>query len=129
MQKQITWQGSKGDTRTVTVELQTENAINADGDQVKVACCELKITAEVEGHGVVGYTAPQQKSGLPAGHPAAIGKLPIPADKVAEIEAAIAECKATPEYQAKLAQSKVADQADAEYEKRTARINRAMGNY
>lgn len=125
MKKEITWITGTGKEAKVTVALKTERIIDADGDKVTVACCEMDITAEIEGMGIVGSGRPQK-----ADHPVAvakIGKLGINADNLARINAAIAEVEATPEWIAKVARIAQAEKEGREYDKHRAMMRRVMG--
>ena len=123
MKHEITWTGKTGKTATVTVELVTERTHYADGANVTVPCCEMRIEGSVSGHGVVGYNVRRVSHPGIAG---ACGKLGIPAEQMDLIEAAIAEVEATPEWQAKLEREAEAHRQALEHEAGAARIERAM---
>ena len=125
MKKEITWTTGTGKEAKVTVALRTERIIDADGDKVTVACCEMDITAEIDGMGHVGSGLPQK-----ADHPIAvakIGKLGINADNLARINAAIAEIEATPEWIDKSKRAAQAEKEGQEYDKHRAMMRRVMG--
>lgn len=126
MKREITWITGTGKEAKVTVALKTERIIDADGDKVTVACCEMDITAEIEGMGFVGSGRPQ-KITPQQGCIARIGKLGINADNLARINAAIAEVEATPEWIAKVARITQAEKEGREYDKHRAMMRRVMG--
>ena len=125
MKKEITWTTGTGKTATVIVSLITSKTIDADGDKVTVACCEMEITADVDGIGYMGSGRP-----VKANHPVAvakIGNLGISAENLAKITAAIAEIEATPEWIAKVAGIAKAEKGGKEYEAHRAKMRRVMG--
>jgi len=125
MKKEITWITGTGKEAKVTVSLETEKTLWADGDEITVKCCEIKITAEVEGMGPIGTGRPQS-----ANHPqvvAKIGKLGIAAENLARINAAIAEVEATPEWAAKMARIAQAEKEGREYDAHRAMMRKVMG--
>lgn len=124
--KAITWNTKDGKAVTVTVDLKTSRTINADGDKVEVKCCEIEIFATAEGLGVVGSGRPEEIK-----HPelaAKIGKLGITAARLAEINEAIAEVEATPEWQAKMVAKAQAEKAEREYDAHRAKMAKVMGS-
>jgi len=124
MKKEITWITGTGKEAKVTVALKLEKEIWID-EPSTVACCEMEITAEIDGMGIVGSGRPQQ-----ADHPVAvakIGKLGIGADNLARINGAIAEIEATPEWTAKVARIAQAEKEGREYDKHRAMMRRVMG--
>jgi len=123
--KTITWTGKTGKTAHVTVALVTQRTIDADGDQVTVPCCDLEISATVDGLGCLGYGLRRVQGNPQAA--AACGKLGIPADQLVLIDAAIAQIHATPEWQAKVAREEQAERDEQAYQAGLDRINRAMG--
>ena len=126
--KKIEWTLTSGKKASVTIDHQTTRAIDADGDKIDVKCCEMHITGEVQGLGSVGYTITRRPVTVAGNtYPATIGKLAIPADKLAEIDAAIAEIEATPEWRAKVAAEERALAADLEYEKHREKMRKIMG--
>jgi hypothetical protein len=131
MKKRIEWKTSTGKKASVTVSLTLEEKINADGDIFIAPACDMKITADVEGMGTVGYGHPSKpvpavKKQFPqvAG---TIGKLAIMAPEMGQIKAAIAEFEATPEWQAKMKRRAQAEIESREYEAHCARMKKAMG--
>ena len=125
MKKEITWTTGAGKEARVTVALETERSIDADGHKVTVACCEINITAEIDGMGIVGTGRPQK-----ANHPIAvakIGNLGITADNLARIHVAIEEIEATPAWVAKVAGIAKAEKEGREYEAHRAKMRRVMG--
>lgn len=125
MTKQISWTTlTTGMTAVVTVSLITERMRWADGDEIAVPCCDLSVTGEVNGKGVVGHEVERIEHPQVAGR---CGKLGIPEDQMQQIEAAIAEAKATPEWQAKIAKEEQDRQECAQYAADRARVERALG--
>ncbi len=123
MKKEIRWTLSDGRQAKVTVELVTSKIADADGHKVTVPCCEMMITAEVEGMGIVGLGDPQ-----PAQTTAAkIGRLGIDQGNLDRINAAIAEVEATPEWRAKIAAEEHVAEHDAVYETHRAMMAKMMG--
>ena len=126
MKKEISWETKDGKGVTVTVALETEKRIWADGDEVFVPACEMVVSAEIEGLGCVGAGRPQ-KIAERQGCVALIGKLGLAADKLALVNAAIAEVEATPEWQAKMARRERAEKENEEYEKHRSVMRKVMG--
>ena len=131
MEKRIEWKTSTGKKATVTVSLILEEKINADGDIITVPACDMRIYAEVEGMGTVGYGRPSQpvpavKKQFPQVS-GTIGKLAIMAPQMGQIKAAIDEIEATPEWQAKMKKRAQAEIESREYETHQARMKKAMG--
>ena len=124
--KQIKWSTSKGEA-VVVVGLKTEKTINADGDQITVTCCDLIVSATIAGQ-YVGNSITrkaQTVQGVPlAGN---IGKLAVRVEHMALIDAAIAEIKATPEWQTKEAAMAANAKTDDEYNQHRAMMARVMG--
>ena len=128
MTRTIAWDTSKGKA-SVVVELVTSRDINADGDKVMVACCDMHIVGNVDGIGVVGYdicTHDIHPKLAEMGVVAMCGKLGIKQDQYNEIIAAINEIKATPEWQAKIARQEAGDKAAREYDEHRATMRKAM---
>jgi hypothetical protein len=126
--KKINWMTGTGKQATVTVRLETEREINCDGDKSTVACCEMHITGEVEGMGTVGYTI---DTTVPAkytaqGVVAVCGKLCVKALEYAQIKDAIAEIEATPDWQSKIARQEAGRKAEADYNRHSAIMRKAM---
>ena len=126
MKNEITWTTGTGKAARVEVELITSKVIDADGDKVTVACCEMEITAEIEGMGCVGTGRPMTITPQ-QGCVAKIGKLGIRPENLAKINAAIAEIEATPEWVAKIARRKQAEKEGREYEAHRRMMRRVMG--
>jgi len=123
METKATWTTSDGRTAEVTVTLITSKALDADGDKITVPCCEMEITATVNGE-QVGYGYPQAIN-----HPVAvamIGKLGISKANMVKVEAAINEIKATPEWQAKTAREEQNRKDEIEYDKHYAKMRKIM---
>ncbi len=123
METKATWTTSDGRTAEVTVTLITSKALDADGDKITVPCCEMEITATVNGE-QVGYGYPQAIN-----HPVAvamIGKLGISKANMVKVEAAIDEIKATPEWQAKTAREEQNRKDEIEYDKHYAKMRKIM---
>lgn len=123
MERKIEWTTSKG-VACVTVILETSRTINADGDKIEVPCCEMHIAATVAGQ-LVGTSYPIRRHMVVQGVQiaATIGKLAIRPEHLAQIEAAIKEIEATPEWQAKVARQEANRKAAAE----RAESDRRMG--
>lgn len=131
MEREITWITSRGQA-VVTVELITERDVNNDGDHCTVKCCEMRIYGEVKDAGLSGTSIeklykPIGANGTQYTH--GCGKIAISKEKMVEINAAISEIKATPEWQAKLESERKAEVAGREYDEHCARMRKAMGGY
>ena len=125
MERKVEWRLRDGRQATVTVALVTEERLWLDGDESIVPCCRLSITATVDGVGIIGTGEPETVN-----HPeiaAKIGKLAIKAADLAKINAAIAEAKQTPEWQAKVERTARAMAESKQYDEHQARMRRAMG--
>lgn len=129
MTRKIEWALSTGRPASVTIELITSRKVWADGYDTEVACCEMMIDIEAAGRDcgsiINEMPKPQAINGTLYTHYA--GKLAIPADKMQEINAAIAEIEATPEWQAKLARQAAAEEADRKYEAHREQMRKVMG--
>ena len=115
MKKEITWQTKTGQVAKVEIELILEDTLDADGDKVTVPVCRMDITASVEEMGVVGTGGIVRVSGNDKGLVARIGRLGLSEDNFDRINAAIADIKATPEWQAKIKRGEMAERVDEEY--------------
>lgn len=127
MKKQITWTTGNGKAATVTVELVTERYIGHDdylGDLTK-PCADIRVSANIDGMGTVGHNY-RRIDNHPQGVAAMCGKLGIMECNSARIDAAIAECKATPEYRAQAERERLANAEEAEYQAGRNRIMQAM---
>ena len=100
--KEIIWNSETGREIKVTVELITEKTYNLDGDICTTSCCDIKITACVDG-GAIGTGEPSRRNGLPTGYVATIGKLLITQENLTAIESAINEIKASSDWTEKQA--------------------------
>ena len=123
METKAIWTTGDGRTAEVTVSLITSKVLDADGDKITVKCCEMEITATVNGE-QVGYGYPQTIN-----HPVAvamIGKLGINKANMIKVEAAIDEIKATPEWQTKEAREEQNRKDEIEYDKHCATMRKAM---
>lgn len=125
MTRELSWTAN-GHTCKVTATLRTAKTVDADGVAVKIDCCEMSVTLQVDGR-IVGYGAPIRCQGLPNGRVARMGRASLTAARTAEIEAMIAELKATPEWQAKLANDVQAETEAAGYDAHRARMRTVMG--
>ena len=126
--KKIEWNLTSGKKASVTIDHQTTKSCDADGYKCEVACCEMYITGQVDGVGDVGCKitrTPVEAGGTT--YPATIGKLAIPADKLAEIDAAVAEIEATPEWRAKVVAEERALAASLKYEAHREKMRKIMG--
>jgi len=124
MERQITWTTKDGKAVEVVVALVTEREIDADGHRVAVPCCEISVRAIVAGV-VVGYGRPER-----ANHPIAvskIGKLGLTAGHLSEINAAIREIEAGPEWTAKIEREERAAKSRREYDKHREMMKKVMG--
>jgi len=123
METKAIWTTGDGRTAEVTVSLITSKVLDADGDKITVKCCEMEITATVNGE-QVGYGYPQTVN-----HPVAvamIGKLGISKANMVKVKAAIDEIKATPEWQAKIARVEQNRKDGIAYDKHCATMRKAM---
>lgn len=128
MQKEITWTTGAGKEAKVTVELVTEKVTDADGDKITVKCCEMIITASVDGMGILGMGRPQRET--KQGVAGRIGKLGMVKENLDRVNAAIAEIEASPEWIAKIARQKAAEKASIEidaHQRRMAHIMATQG--
>lgn len=124
--KQIKWNTSRGEA-VVTVSLVTEKTINADGDMVKVSCCDLTIRATIAGQHVGDYITRKAQTVQGVQLAGNIGKLAVRVEHMTLIDAAIAEIKATPEWQAKEAAIAANAKTGEEYNQHRAMMARVMG--
>jgi len=116
IEKKIEWKTGSGKAAIVAISLQTSETAYCDGDEHELACCKLHTTAEVSGMGYVGFEI-SRKPVTVAGttYHATIGKLVIPAAPLAEIDEALAEIYATPDWKAKEAAEAAKKVADAKF--------------
>lgn len=126
MKREITWTTGTGKEAKITVALNLEKTIWADGDNVTVNCCEMDIIAEVDGLGCIGTGRPL-KITPQQGCIAKIGKLGISAENLGRINAAIAEIEATPEWIEKLRREEAAQKGEEEYDKHRRMMKKVMG--
>jgi hypothetical protein len=128
MKKEITWTTGAGKTAKVTVELITEKVMDADGDKITVKCCEIVVTASVDGMGILGMGRPQSET--KQGVAGRIGKLGMVKANLDRVNAAITEIEASQEWIAKISRQDKADKAhrniDA-HQKRMAHIMATQG--
>jgi len=127
--RQVKWTLNDGRTATITVSLQTERTISADGDVATVPCCEIHIVGEVAGV-VMGDSADRLASPRRVGTSTVVGRcggLGIREQQMAEIEAAIAEIKSTPEWIENERRQAEARRESAKYEAHRDRMRRVMG--
>lgn len=127
MRQEIKWQMRMGTEAIVAVEIKTRREVNLDGDVNTVDCCDLVIEAEIDGMGIVGIGEPELVIGRTDGIVARIGKLALDAGHLAQVQAAIAEAKATPEWQARIAREAQAAKDKADYAAHRRMMDRAMG--
>ena len=125
--EKIEWTLKSGQRAWVTVELVTDNDIDLDGDVVSVPTCDLVVEAHVAGHGCVGFEEPIEKSGLPFGAVAHIGKLVLQRDQLEMVNAAISRVKDTPEWKEYERKQAEADNVDVEYNTHRDRMRKIMG--
>ncbi len=111
MEKKITWTTQAGKVVTVTARLDLTKHVSLDGDECDLPCCEFAISADLDGCNMA-YTEPEMLD-----KPreigslvvvAKMGKIGLTAERLAQVEALIAEVQAVPEWQAKIAAEKTA---------------------
>ena len=127
--KQVTWMLGSGKQATVTVALVTSRVNYSDGYNVEVPCCELSISAAVDGLGCVGTGKPQPNSRPHPAQPhviAKIGTLGLTKESLSLVNAAISEVAAMPEWQAKLALIADNERGCREYEAHRDRVEQMM---
>lgn len=112
--QQITWQTQTGKLVTVSAWLDLSETVNLDGDLHERAICELRVAAEVEGMGMVGTGEPQMVTRTDD-LVAKIGKLGLPTDRLAQVQALIETVQQAPEWQEKIARVKKAEAESDEY--------------
>lgn len=117
-----TWKLRDGTEAGVRVGLQITEIINADGDHYERKVCRLSVTGyristtgieSTEGCAITRFAAREIKGTSYAGQ---IGRMAIPTEALAEIDAAITETKIA-----------AADKAGREYDAHCADMRRAMG--
>ena len=136
MTKRAAWMTGTGKQAIVDVELVTSRAINLDGDKCTVACCEIEITAYIDGSAdeswgpglaVLGHGAPTTDVAANGkGLVARIGKLGLTAETLALVEAAIVEVKTSPEWLAQVAGQAAAIESGRRYDEHREMMRRAM---
>ena len=127
MTKRASWMTGTGKQATVDVELVTRRTIDLDGDKCTVACCEIEITASVEGMGMIGSGEPTTDVAANSkGLVARIGSLGLTAETLALVEAAIVEVKTSPEWLAQVAGQAAAIESGRRYDEHRERMRRAM---
>lgn len=116
--RKIEWITESG-LACVAISFATTKKVFADGDECDAACCELRISAEVdeEDFELAGKELLSANSDE---------RVPIPAAQLAEIEAALAAIYATPEWQAKEAAKANAAKANADYAAHREKMRQVM---
>lgn len=103
IKRTIEWTGKTGKPCKVVVELQTSKTHWADGDNIEVACCDLHTIAYFDGRAVGSEIIRKPVVFGGETYPARLGGLVLTVDSLAQIDAALAEVYAAPEWQAKQA--------------------------
>ncbi len=132
MEKQVTWTTKDGREVKITIQLIKTKKINLDGYKdvidLKPANYEIQVTARLNGSfeaiGINSIDAkhPQYAIGVRAN----IGRIGIVQANLDKINDAIAEIKASPDWQAKLEAEKEADKVEREYQKHYRKVIAAM---
>ena len=130
MKKTIEWKLASGKKAEYTIALNLEKEINADGDKVKVPCCDIKETIDIEGH--TGFISAyiEEKRGTASGikYVAVIGgKVAISEDIYSQIRAAKSEIESTPEWIKKVEKDAQNLKEIAEYEAHRSKMQKMMG--
>ena len=128
MKTTITWQTTAGQA-SITVTLQTEDAINCDGDKAVVPCCKMYTMVELDGR-YMGTDVQRLAKPIPCGEGLAVarcGRLGISEANYERYLAAVAALKATPEWMAHEATAKRNEAEMAKYYEAKDRIDRMMG--
>lgn len=127
MKERVKWNTSKGQQVTVTVSLVTSETLNLDGYKHEARCCELNITAEVEGMGVVAYSEPYKANNLPTGVVAVMGgKLALNQEKYDLVMDAINKIKSSEAWQQKMKNQAAALKTEQDIERHRQKIKKAM---
>jgi len=127
--KKIEWNTKSGLPVVVTLEIQTSREADADGEKVTVPCCDMGVTATVDGQ-PVGYHITEIDSAHPAhklGAVAICGNLCIPQSNYMAIKAAQAELESSPEWQAKVARGDKANKEQEAYDAHQTMMRNVMG--
>jgi len=124
MEKVIKWTLSTGQQAEVLVELMLSETRNCDGYSYEKKVCNLRIWTELDGE-TISYDAPQPVTGH-AKFVSRLGRIGLDQARHDEIMAAIAEAKATPEWQAKIEAEKKAEKIAEEYYATQCKIDNAM---
>ena len=123
----IEWANTKGQSVVATVCLLTERVINADGDRVTVPCCEWSESVTLDGRYQGSDIAPMTPlSSNGTTYANRCGKVAIPTEQMAKIEAARAELRSMSEWVAHQAKIERNARECAEYEMHKANIDRMM---
>lgn len=112
------------DRATVTVTLTTERALDIDSN-IKKACCEIDVSATIDGIDAGGLGNMAQVN-----HPvavASIGKLYLKVDTAAKVQSAIDEIEASDYVTAWRAKEAKSDAEAADYDAHRAKMTEAMG--
>jgi len=129
----LTWDTNSGHKATVTISIDkhVKYADTGWGSKIEkestASDWTIKYSAKVEGHGEAnGLNTSITDEKLPAGYAGRLGKLCFDAEKRAQIEAMIAEVKASADWQKHLESEAAADKAEQEYYEAAAKIKKAM---
>ena len=123
MRHSIKWTTGAGSKVETVVELITEKTVYADGYNVAIACCDIQIVVSHDGE-IVGYGFTPSR--LVPGAVALAGRLPVNQANYDRVCAAIAACKATPQWIAKEAAEEAAALDNARYDREQRAIEAAM---
>lgn len=99
----------KGNIVTVTGVLELEKVVWLDGYEGTVSCCELHVTVEATGHGIISYSGtvnpmtPAQKKQAPAEYNWTCGKLALTDEQAEIIRSVRHELEQHPAWQKKQA--------------------------
>lgn len=127
MKKQVEWKTRNGQTLSATVELITKETAYADGYNVEVKCCKIKIDYHLDGKYITsGRPIPAPKVGKEQGFSWVVGKIGMTDETYNIVKSAIEEVEQAPEWQAKIAAQKIAEKESYEYEQHVARVNKMM---
>jgi len=124
MERKVEWKLRDGRQATVTVALVTEERVWLDGHEDVVPCCRIDVVAMVDGVEIGRGEPVNCHVGVVMGR---IGKLGMISRNLDKVNAAIAEVKQAPEWQAKVAKIAKAEREINEYDEHRARMRRAMG--
>ncbi len=122
--KTIEWLTGTQQRASVVVELVTSRTVDADGPKIDVPCCDLSTRVYLDGD-LLGFDLQPV-----TGHAVIVakcGKLGIKAEQMAEINAAVASIKQSPEWIANEERAASAARANDKYESGREQMRRVMG--